>query len=208
MRLQFRIGNRRQLRVIKPRSQWRLIGIAVSAVFAVSAVVTVLNFGVFYNHARSIAIGSESPVSATVMLVVQACFAAIAPAAAVALFTLLITHRIFGPVAVLEHMVGEFAQGKFPKRRSLRKKDELRTLHALICDAVDHFEERAKNEHERREMLRREILEIQHNAKEHSPCIDCVNRYLGEESNQKANEPGIAMSSSSTAMADRRERST
>lgn len=203
MRLQHRIKNRRRLRVIKPRSQWRLIGIAVSAVFAVSAVVTALNFGAFYYHARSIAIGSESAVSATVMLIVQACLAAIAPAAAVAIFTLLITHRIFGPVAVMEHMVSEFAQGKFPKRRSLRKKDELRTLHALICDAVDHYEERANTQQERRKKLRREIEMIQHSVEAQSPSVDCVMRYLDEEDDQNANGSSIGKPVSSPTEASR-----
>jgi len=71
-------------------------------------------------------------------------FAAIAALLALALGLLgvVITHRVAGPIAVMGHYVGVLARGAFPRMRTLRKTDELRTFFEIFIDAVEQLKAR------------------------------------------------------------------
>jgi len=58
-------------------------------------------------------------------------------AAALGLLGFIMTHRVAGPVWVMGHALGELAQGRYPARRGLRRRDGLQALHARFHDAVD-----------------------------------------------------------------------
>ncbi len=66
-------------------------------------------------------------------------FAAIAVllAAALGLLGVVITHRVAGPVFVMGHYLRVLADGRFPRMRTLRRSDELKTFFRAFLDAVD-----------------------------------------------------------------------
>jgi hypothetical protein len=73
-------------------------------------------------------------------------FAGIASLLALALGLLgvVMTHRVAGPVAVMGHYVSVLARGAFPRMRTLRKTDELRSFFQIFIDAVDGMKGRER----------------------------------------------------------------
>jgi hypothetical protein len=71
-------------------------------------------------------------------------FAAIAALLALALGLLgvVMTHRVAGPVFVMGHYVSVLARGAFPRMRTLRKTDELRSFFQVFIDEVDRLKAR------------------------------------------------------------------
>lgn len=65
-------------------------------------------------------------------------------ALALGLMGVVMTHRIAGPVAVMGHYVQVLARGAFPRMRTLRKTDELRTFFQVFIDAVDGLKARER----------------------------------------------------------------
>ncbi len=65
---------------------------------------------------------------------------------ALALFGLLITHRIAGPVYVMTNYVGVLARGRYPIMRPLRKTDELREFFERFEQAVEKIRGRELDE--------------------------------------------------------------
>jgi hypothetical protein len=67
---------------------------------------------------------------------------AILLAAALGLLGVVITHRVAGPVFVMGHYLEVLAEGRFPRMRTLRRSDELRTFFRTFIDAVDKIKAR------------------------------------------------------------------
>ncbi len=66
-------------------------------------------------------------------------------AAALGLLGFVMTHRVAGPVWVMGHALGELAQGHYPARRGLRRRDELQALHARFHEAVEVLADRDRH---------------------------------------------------------------
>lgn len=66
--------------------------------------------------------------------------------AALALFGLLVTHRVAGPIYVLSHYVGVLSRGRYPIMRSLRKSDELKEFFERFAAAVEALRVREAEE--------------------------------------------------------------
>jgi hypothetical protein len=65
-------------------------------------------------------------------------------ALALGLLGVVMTHRVAGPVAVMGHYVSVLARGAFPRMRTLRKTDELRSFFQVFIDAVDGLKSRER----------------------------------------------------------------
>ena len=59
-----------------------------------------------------------------------------------------VTHRIAGPIFVMNRYLGVLASGRIPTMRPLRKNDELKTLYGSLKGFVDLLAQREKNEAE------------------------------------------------------------
>ncbi len=55
---------------------------------------------------------------------------------ALGLVGLVVTHRVAGPIFVMGHYMSVLAQGRFPRMRTLRRTDELRSFFAQFLEAV------------------------------------------------------------------------
>lgn len=67
-------------------------------------------------------------------------------AGALALFGILITHRVAGPVYVMSHYISVLARGRYPLMRPLRKGDELRAFFERFQSAVEALRKREAEE--------------------------------------------------------------
>lgn len=129
--------------IINPSVQWRYTAWAIAGVFVVSAFVAVLLYGVLFDQARSRALfmPASSAVDVGVSVIVAAVAFAAVPAIACGLWAIVMTHRLCGPIRVIENNLRELESGKFPKHRPLRKKDSFRDVYGLFWRVVD----KAKN---------------------------------------------------------------
>jgi methyl-accepting chemotaxis protein len=139
-----RTRDRRRKHLINPAFQWKWVASIMVVVFAISALNTVLTFGVMYQAVRAITLhGAAATFSGTTLaLVLCGLGFAIAPALALGLWSVFISHRICGPLYVLERGLKELSAGRFPSFRALRKNDEFKQLHAEFGRALDALKNR------------------------------------------------------------------
>jgi len=71
---------------------------------------------------------------------------ALAMAGVLALFGLVLTHRVAGPVYVMNLYLAALAAGRFPRMRPLRRKDELRGFFSQFSGTVDRLRDREAEE--------------------------------------------------------------
>lgn len=71
---------------------------------------------------------------------------ALGMAAAMGLFGLVFTHRVAGPVHVMNLHLAALASGRYPRMRPLRKHDELRRFFEKFSDAVERIRAREQEE--------------------------------------------------------------
>ena len=74
-------------------------------------------------------------------------------AVSLALFGILVTHRVAGPVYVMSHYVNVLARGRYPTLRPLRRGDELRDFFQHFQAAIASLREREQAEAEALEGL-------------------------------------------------------
>ncbi|MFO0725772.1 MAG: hypothetical protein U1E65_18455 [Myxococcota bacterium] len=63
-----------------------------------------------------------------------------------AVLSVVITHRMAGPIYVMRRYIGEIGAGALPRVRNLRKGDEFRDLFETLVETVGALEARAKEE--------------------------------------------------------------
>ncbi|MEE9296541.1 MAG: hypothetical protein V3W34_16480 [Phycisphaerae bacterium] len=134
--------------IIKPSFQWKYTALAASGVFMVSVLMSLLLFGVLYQQARTRMINpaaSNAWQNTVVVAVSGASFAAVM-AVVFGLWSVVITHRICGPLFVMEKFFGELIAGRFPRRRPLRKKDEFKEFYEVFWRAIDALKARKRCE--------------------------------------------------------------
>ncbi len=138
--------------LINPGFQWKFAGLLMLTVFCVSSFITVVVSGALLQSSRTRMLAlmqnpGAPPATDNVTVVVGAALAmATVAAVAVGLWTIVFTHRISGPIFVLERWISELAEGRLPTLRPLRKKDEFKQFHDAFARAVDGLRERKQDE--------------------------------------------------------------
>ena len=85
--------------------------------------------------------------------------------------SIVVTHRMVGPVFVLGRCVRMVAQGRLPIVRKLRKHDEFRDLHAAVVGMVDHL---SKERREDIQLLQAALDELPEGADSREALSDRV----------------------------------
>lgn len=131
--------------ILKPAFQWKYTVATVVLVFCVSLIVSAEAYGILYHQARSQALYQPAVTGGEMVgsLVLLAAVLASIPALALGLWSIIVTHRMCGPLFVLERYLSELIDGRFPKRRPLRKKDEFKDFYEVFWQAM-HTLEHAK----------------------------------------------------------------
>ena len=130
--------NRRRQVIINTTFQWKMAGVLCVGVFLLSILLSCVLYGVLHQQARMRAVQPETYTASVtgVMLFFGIAFGVIS-AAAVGLWSLTMTHRICGPLFVLERHFVELGRGRFPNTRRLRSRDEFKAFYASFVRAVD-----------------------------------------------------------------------
>jgi hypothetical protein len=136
--------NRRRNYLVRPAFQLRF---AVSAGLTVFLASSMISFGLYtalHQQARQRMMQPDT-YTAEVPLVVLgfALLLAAVTAGAFAGWCILFTHRICGPLVVMDRYLNELAEGRFPEVRFLRKRDELKDLFVTLRRAISRLKQDA-----------------------------------------------------------------
>lgn len=131
-----KIHQRKQY-LINPGFQWKIAGTIAVGVFVLSIIIGIVQYGTLHQQARLRAANPGTYVAPVTSVMV--CFAlgfAALSAGGVGLWSILMTHRICGPMFVMKRYLNDLAQGRIPSLRPLRKRDEFKDLYEAFDQAV------------------------------------------------------------------------
>lgn len=140
-----RVGKKSRFRrtyIINAAFQWKYTLSIVLGVFIASSLLSSVLFGVLNERARAAVLNHPNPsevatmASAPVILAAGLAFAALL-GAGLGLWAMIVTHRIYGPIFVIEGLLGVLARGRFPDRRPLRKKDEFKGFYDAFWRSIE-----------------------------------------------------------------------
>lgn len=138
---------RRQL-IVNPAFQWRYTGMLMLAVFLAAGFMSVMLFGALLHQARARVVYPDAPGTwqYTYILFVAAVGFAALTAGTFGLFSIVFTQRMCGPVSVMIRWLNELADGRIPKIRPLRRKDEFQELYDSFARAIDFLRKNRQQE--------------------------------------------------------------
>jgi hypothetical protein len=159
-----------------------------AVLMALAGLLVAAVFGVWLHQAHVQATALLSPDPETRALVERSdrlllgAFVAISLllSAALALLGVVITHRVAGPVFVMGHYLQVLAEGRFPRMRTLRRSDELKTFFRSFIEAVDAMKAREARHAAALEDAVRRMRAAAAAAPELGPAIDALSRAAQE----------------------------
>jgi signal transduction histidine kinase len=83
-----------------------------------------------------------SDINVVVMLII---FVAVM-IVALTIWGIIITHRVAGPLFIISRQLVDIAEGRYPKMRPLRKKDELHSFYATMNRMVSSLKQNEEDE--------------------------------------------------------------
>ncbi len=131
--------NRRRKYIINPAFQWKYISLVGGGVFVASCLMSTLLYSMVYYQARErlVHLSQSQPLENTFGIMIFAGAFALLMAAGFAAWTMILTHRIGGPIHVMMNYFADLSNSKIPKVRPLRAKDELKSFHDSFRRAAD-----------------------------------------------------------------------
>lgn len=138
---------RRRLYFINPAFQWKYTLTIGLTVFCTTSVISTILYTVLHEQARMRVMEPHSYVaSVTSVVLLSAIVLSAVTAGALSFWCIVATHRICGPIFVLQRYMSQLAAGKIPTLRPLRKKDEFKELYAVCGRAVESLKVARRNE--------------------------------------------------------------
>ena len=131
---------KRRQDLINPAFQWKYAVTIALGVFVTSSIMSSVLYGILHHQARMRTL-DPTGYSAEVTLVVFLAGAAFAllTGAGVGLWSIIVTHRMVGPLYVMSRFMLELKEGRLPKMRALRRKDEFKEFYEAFVGAVDNL---------------------------------------------------------------------
>jgi hypothetical protein len=134
-------GTRRRRRryIIDPRFQWKFGLWLMADVFVVCLAMGMLLLLIQNAYSRSLLLEAQAIDwgRMALMLIVFALGFAVVAAGAFGLWSVMLTHRLCGPLHIIGVRLAELAEGRFPEWRPLRKKDECKELYKQLWATID-----------------------------------------------------------------------
>lgn len=130
---------RRKKYIINPAFQWKYISIVAGGAFVASCLMSTVLYGMVYYQARErlLHLSASEPMENTFGIFIFAGAFALLMAVGFAVWTMILTHRIGGPIHVMMNYFAELSNSKIPRVRPLRDKDEFKTFHDAFRRAAD-----------------------------------------------------------------------
>jgi len=141
---------RRRNLIINAKFQIKYAATIMIGVFLGSSLVSFLLYGLLYHQARQrlLHLAPSNVMENTYAIILFAAAFSMLMAVALGAWSIIMTHRIGGPLYVLQKQLEELAQGRIPKPRRLRKNDEFRELFATFKEFVGWYASRRKRQTE------------------------------------------------------------
>ncbi|MHC4697261.1 MAG: hypothetical protein ACYTFA_11005 [Planctomycetota bacterium] len=138
----------RRKHIINPLFQWKYTLLISGSVFFVSMFISVILFGALNAQVRTMHLDPRASHmwETTLVMAVSAVAFSVLTAGAIGFWSIFLTHRVAGPVFVLERYFREIIAGRLPHVRALRKKDEFKELHDTFSRAVTVMKARYRAE--------------------------------------------------------------
>lgn len=163
--MQSATGTRRRRRryIIDPRFQWKFGLWLMADVFVVCLAMGMLLLLVQNAYSRSLLLEAQAIdwSRMALLLIVFAVGFAVVAAGAFGLWSVMLTHRLCGPLHIIGVRLAELAEGRFPEWRPLRKKDECKELYKQLWATVDSLKARKQADFD----ALTEILSAVHSAR-------------------------------------------
>ena len=138
---------RRRQYIINPAFQWKYALTIASIVFLTSSVLSSALYGFLHAQARQRLLNPEMyNAEVTGVILGFGLTLSILTAGAVAAWFIVLTHRICGPLLVMERQLKELRAGRFPHIRNLRKKDEFKEFYATFAGVISALKSDKQNE--------------------------------------------------------------
>ena len=138
---------RRKQYIINPAFQWKYALTIASIVFLTSSVLSSALYGFLHAQARQRLMSPEMyNAEVTGVILGFGLTLSILTAGAVAAWFIILTHRICGPLLVMERQLKELRAGRFPHVRNLRKKDEFKEFYATFAGVISAMKSDKQNE--------------------------------------------------------------
>lgn len=139
-----RRGNRRRNFIVNAPFQWKYTLIIATSVFIVASLMGLSLFGILHQQARDRVLfpGTMDTASNSSLILLYAVGFSVVVVGAMVSWGILMTHRISGPAFLLEQNIRALGEGRFPRRRPLRKRDEFKELHRTFWRAADSIKTR------------------------------------------------------------------
>ena len=130
---------RRQKYLVNSAFQWKYTLTITISVFLIAMLMAIVMFGFLHEQARErVLFGGTAVASGNAPAIgLFSLGLSLVTLAALTGFGIVMTHRVSGPLFILERHLKEVAQGRFPTRRPLRKKDEFKDLHETFWSTVE-----------------------------------------------------------------------
>jgi len=131
-------ANRRRTYLINPAFQWKYTLLMLLGLLVVSSFAGVMLFGSLHQQARARVMNPQmvSLGHNTLTVVLTAGAFSILTVAALAVWGIVLTHRMCGPIFVIGRYLDELAAGRLPTLRPLRRKDEFKELYDALAGAI------------------------------------------------------------------------
>lgn len=130
-------GNRRRKYIIDSAFQWKYTLTISLIVFFCTSLMSCILYTVLHEQARQRLLHPTEYTASIGMVILFTAFAfSVLTGGAMGLWCMIATHRICGPLYVLERHLFELARGRLPQVRALRRKDEFKELFRVFSGAV------------------------------------------------------------------------
>jgi hypothetical protein len=133
-------SNRRRQYIVHPKVQWKHALMLGAGVFLFCVILSCGLFASLHDEARRRVINPAAFTGSVLTVIISAAVTYSALTAGVVTFWMIVmTHRMCGPVYVLERNFQELAEGRLPKLRPLRSKDEFKDVFETFSKAIDRL---------------------------------------------------------------------
>lgn len=139
--------NRRRKYVINSAFQWKYALTMSLGVFLCTSIMSCVLYTILHEQARQRFLHPSEYAASVGTIVLFTAFAfSVLTGGAMGIWCVIVTHRVCGPLFILERHFSELVGGRLPKVRALRRKDEFKELFAGFSRAVQTLRRDKQNQ--------------------------------------------------------------
>ncbi len=184
-------NNRRRNFLVNPAFQWKYAIMVGLGVFLTTSVLSCVLYATLYEEARQhFVMPATASLDAGFMILLYSFLFSIMTAGTVVILSVFTSHRVCGPLFVLQGYFNQIISGKIPTPRPLRKKGEFKEVFASFVHATLRLKSDQREKLETYEKLLAITQEA--NRQDEQACSSALSAIAGELTDLR-NELATAM---------------